>query len=86
MLLIGKKVPARNIIGKVTMLPMTPAVSGFLVTVPTSIPSAAKSIGPKIRKGSSQMDRCHVGSEGEDANSDHQQETSEAQEDVEEYF
>ena len=44
----------RNIIGKVTMLPMTPAVSGFLVTVPTSIPSAANSMGPKIRKGISQ--------------------------------
>jgi len=40
--------------GNVTMLPMTPAVSGFLVTVPTNIPSAAKSIGPKIRNGSNQ--------------------------------
>jgi hypothetical protein len=56
MALIGKKVPARNIMGKVTMLPTTPAVSGFFVTVPTSMPSAAKSIGPKIRKGNSQID------------------------------
>src|SRR5664280_1916002 len=54
MLLMGKKVPARNIMGNVTMLPMTPAVSGFFVTVPTSIPSAAKSIGPRMRKGINQ--------------------------------
>ena len=46
--------PARNIIGKVIMFPIIPAVSGFLVIVPTSIPSEAKSIGPKIRKGISQ--------------------------------
>src|SRR5271157_373262 len=54
MMLIGKKVPERNIIGNVTMLPMTPAVSGFLVTVPTSMPSEAKSVGPISRKGMSQ--------------------------------
>src|SRR5450756_630424 len=54
MKLIGKKVPERNIIGKVTMFPITPAVSGFLVTVPTSMPREANSIGPKMRKGMSQ--------------------------------
>ena len=54
MLLIGKNVPARNIMGNVTMLPMTPAVSGFFVTVPTNMPSAAKSIGPKTKKGINQ--------------------------------
>lgn len=55
-MLIGKNVPAKNIIGKVTMLPMTPAVSGFLATEPTSIPSEANSVGPKIRKGISHGD------------------------------
>ena len=49
--------PERNIIGNVTMLPITPAVSGLFVTVPTSIPRAAKSIGPKIRKGISPTDK-----------------------------
>ncbi len=54
MMLMGKNVPERNIIGKVTMLPITPAVSGFFVTVPTSMPNAANSVGPRIRKGISQ--------------------------------
>ena len=54
-LLMGKNVPARNIIGNVTMFPIIPAVSGFLVTVPTSMPNEEKSVGPKIRKGISQI-------------------------------
>ena len=54
-ILMGKNVPERNIIGKVTMFPIIPAVSGFLVTIPTSMPNDAKSIGPKIRKGISQI-------------------------------
>ena len=52
---MGKNVPLRNIIGKVTIFPIIPAVSGFLVIVPTNMPSDAKSIGPKIRKGISQI-------------------------------
>jgi hypothetical protein len=55
--LIGKKVPERNIIGKVTTFPITPAVSGFFVTVPTSIPKDAKSIGPNTKNGMSQTVR-----------------------------
>jgi hypothetical protein len=54
MMLMGRNVPARNIIGNVTMFPITPAVSGFLVTVPTSIPKEAKSVEPRTRKGTSQ--------------------------------
>src|SRR3989304_8227166 len=53
MMLMGKNVPERNIIGKVTMFPIMPAVSMLLVTVPTSMPSEAKSIGPKTKKGMS---------------------------------
>ena len=46
---LGKKVPARNIIGKVIMFPIIPAVSGFLVIVPTIIPNEEKSIDARVK-------------------------------------
>ena len=86
MMLIGKNVPERNIIGKVTMLPITPAVSGFLVTVPTNMPSDAKSIGPKMRKGISQAVNVTLCAESEDSHPDHEQKASDCQNDVPHYL
>ena len=57
MRLTEKKVPARNIIGKVIRLLITAAVSDVLVTVPTSMPRDAKSAGPRIRNGNIQIVR-----------------------------
>src|SRR5579872_4144717 len=51
MRLIGKKVPERNIMGKVMMFPMTPADSTLFVTIPTSIPRETKKSGPTIKNG-----------------------------------
>src|SRR6266567_1620373 len=49
--LTGKKVPDRNIIGKVIRLPTTAADSTLLLTVPTSIPRETKNKGPNTRNG-----------------------------------
>jgi len=57
MRLMGKKVPDKNIIGNVIMLPTTLAVSVLFVTVPTSIPSEQNIIGPRIKNGMSQTIR-----------------------------
>ena len=57
MRLMGKNVPDKNIIGNVIMLPTTLAVSTLFVTVPTSMPSEQKSIGPRMKKGISQIVR-----------------------------
>ena len=76
MMLMGKNVPERNIMGKVTMLPMTPAVSGFFVTVPTSMPSEANSIGPKIRKGINQTVKVTCAPKAKMPTSNHKQEAS----------
>src|SRR4030067_3251352 len=56
MRLIGKNVPERNIIGKVMTCPTTLAVSVLLVTVPTSMPTEEKSIGPRTRNSMSHSD------------------------------
>jgi hypothetical protein len=48
---MGKNVPERNIMGKLMTFPITLAVSGFFVNVPTSMPIEEKSIGPRIKKG-----------------------------------
>src|SRR4030067_1241135 len=57
MMLRGKNVPDRNIIGKVIMLPMTLAVSTLFVMVPTSMPREQNIIGPRIKNGMSQTVR-----------------------------
>ena len=49
MILIGKKVPERNIIGKVITFATTLSVSTLFATVPTSILREEKNMGPKIR-------------------------------------
>src|SRR5712692_3540569 len=49
--LTGKKVPDRNIIGNVIRFPTTAADSTLFVTVPTSIPRETKKSGPITRNG-----------------------------------
>ncbi len=51
MMAIGKKVPDKNIMGKVIMFPTILAVSGVFDTVPTSMPKEQKSSGPSTRNG-----------------------------------
>src|SRR3989304_2762958 len=53
-MLMGKKVPERNIIGNVIMLPKTLALSMLFAKVPTNMPSEQNIIGPKIKNGISQ--------------------------------
>src|SRR6266571_328893 len=48
--LTGKKVPERNIIGKVIRFPTTAADSTLLLTIPTSIPRDTKNSGPITKK------------------------------------
>jgi len=47
---MGKSVPTKYIIGNVTMFPIPFSISGFFVTVPTTVPNESKSVGFNRRK------------------------------------
>ncbi len=51
MVLTGKNVPERNIMGNVMRLPTTAADSTLVETVPTSIPRETNMNGPSRRNG-----------------------------------
>src|SRR5918911_1372241 len=54
---IGKKVPDKNIIGKIMTCAMILEFSTFFATIPMTIPNEAKNMGPRIRNGMSQNDK-----------------------------
>ena len=86
MMLMGKNVPERNIIGNVTTFPITPAVSGFFVMVPTSMPNEQNIIGPRIRKGISQTVNVMLRAKQEDSYGNHEYEAEDSQGNVPHYF